>query len=82
MNNNEVINDEPFSLYSLIQYVSENFVGLLLLVLAFFIIYFVDYISRLNSLIFAMPSPIPGLPSTNNNTPMLKINKAKKFKKR
>lgn len=53
--------DEDFSL---IDYVRENYIGLLLLVLAFFIIYLVDYISRINALIFAMPSPIPGVTQT------------------
>ena len=38
MDNNEIVNDETFSLYSVIEYASENFVGLLLLLLAIFII--------------------------------------------
>lgn len=81
MNNQEVKNDEPISLYYIIQYVEENFFGLLLLLLAIFIIYFVDYISRINALMFAMPSPIPGVPSVTNNIQMLKPNKRRKSKK-
>ncbi len=75
--------EEPFSLNSLIEYVNENFYGLLLFILAFFIIYFVDYISRINALIFAMPSPIPGMPS-QTSIPSITPHKGKikKFKKR
>jgi hypothetical protein len=78
------MNDEPFSL---IEYISENFIGILLLVLALFIICVVEYISRLNALIFSMPSPIPGIGTT---TPLSSIppsftkqfkTKGKKFKK-
>ena len=82
MDNNEIVNDETFSLYSVIEYASENFVGLLLLLLAIFIIYFVDYISRINALIFAIPSPIYGMPTTVNSIPTPKMHKSKKFKKR
>lgn len=81
MNNIKVINDEPFSLYSIITYISENILGLALFILVFFIIYFVDYISRLNALIFAMPSPIPGLQISTNNISIPKSHKTKKFKK-
>jgi hypothetical protein len=76
--NNEVVSDEP--LY-VIQYVKENFIGLLLLLLAFCIIYFVDHISRINAMIFAMPSPIPGVPAAINNIMMPKPKKTKNFKK-
>jgi hypothetical protein len=75
---NEFVDDEPFSV---IQYVKENFIGLLLLLLAFFIIYFVDHISRINAMIFAMPSPIPGVPADINNIIMHKPKKTKNFKK-
>ena len=79
MVNNELVEDDSFSLYSLIQYVKDNFIGLLLFVLAIFIIYFVDYISRINAAIFSVSSAIPGMPPTNNIL-LPKINK-KKFKK-
>jgi hypothetical protein len=67
--------DEPFSLT---EYVKDNFIGLLLMLLAFVIIYFVDHIARINAMIYAMPSPIPTIltnPNTNTNT---KPKKAKK----
>lgn len=77
----EHVNDNSFTFYSLIQYINDNFIGLLLLVLTFFIIYFVDYISQINAILFSMPSAIPGMPTTNNIF-TAKIIKEKKFKKR
>jgi hypothetical protein len=82
--NIEVNIDESFTLQTLFHYISENFYGLLMLLLAFFIIYFVDYISRINALLFAMPSPIPGMP-TPSNIILIRpsnVNKIKKLKKR
>jgi hypothetical protein len=91
--NFEVVNDEVFSLKLLFQYLNENIYGLMLLLLSFFIVYFVDYISNLNALILAMssqgpslrpplsglPSPVPGLPSPTY-IPLNKTPKCK-FKK-
>ena len=57
MNNEET--NEQWTLYSIIQYISENFIGLMLLIFAFFIIYFVDHINRLNSMLFAPQLPVP-----------------------
>ena len=70
--NNET--NEQLNLYSIIEYVSENFIGLVLLIFAFFIIYFVDYINRLNAIIFSpqIPAPVPLIPFKP---------KSKKFKK-
>ncbi len=76
--NNEIGIDEPFSL---LQYIKENFVGLLLLLLVFLIIYFVDHISRINALIFAMPSPMQGIQVASNNIAMAITKKIKKVKK-
>jgi hypothetical protein len=79
--NNEVINDEPLSLYSVITYVSENIKGLTLLVLAIFIIIFVDYISRINTILFsitphiALPNVIPG------GLQQIQVNKPQKMRK-
>jgi hypothetical protein len=90
MDSEKNIEDEingSFSLQTLFHYVNENIYGLLMLLLVFFIIYFVDYISRINALMFAMPSPIPGMPTPSNITPIKlpdgnKIRKLKKLKKR
>jgi hypothetical protein len=71
--NNET--NEQFNLYSIIEYISENFIGLLLLIFAFFIIYFVDYINHLNNIIIFSPQiPVP--------VPLIQFKtKSKKFKK-
>ena len=57
MNNAET--NEQWTLHSIIQYISENFIGLLLLILAFFIIYAVDHVNRLNSMLFAPQLSVP-----------------------
>jgi hypothetical protein len=70
--NNET--NEQFNFYSIIEYISENFIGLLLLIFAFFIIYFVDYINQLNNIIFSPQIPVP--------VPLIQFKtKSKKFKK-
>jgi hypothetical protein len=70
--NNET--NEQFNFYSIIEYISENFIGLLLLIFAFFIIYFVDYINHLNTIIFSPQIPVP--------VPLIQFKtKSKKFKK-
>jgi hypothetical protein len=52
-------NENQWKMYSIMEYMSENFIGLILLLSTFFIIYFVDYINRLNSVIFNPPLPKP-----------------------
>jgi len=83
--NTEVMNDESFSFYALITYIKENIAGLLLLILAVLIIVFVDYISRINAIIFSappsmlLPNVIPGgIHLMQNNKPQ----KMRKFRKR
>jgi len=56
---------------NLIEYISDNFIGLLLLISVFIIIYFVDHINRLNAMIFQTPLP-PGLAPS---IPIQKISK-------
>ena len=72
---------EQLTFNSIISYVSENIHGIGLLILAFIIIYFVDYINRLNAVIFAPTSSIPGLASSSP-TPFILKSKFKKPKKR
>jgi len=67
--------------FNYMEYISENFIGLILLLVAFFIIYLVDYINQLNTaLMLSSPSvPTIGLP---NSGPMnLTKNINKKIKK-
>ena len=74
MDNYNLENEEQFNIFL---YIQENYIGLSLFVLAFFIIYFVDYLNRINALIYSTPSPIPGV-SFNNNI----LSNKKKHKKR
>lgn len=79
----EVINDEPFSIYSFIIYVKENIIGLSLLLLSILIVIFVDYISRVNAIIFSAPNimtipPVSGMPQIQT----IKQHKIRKFRKR
>jgi hypothetical protein len=79
--NSDNMKDESFSW---IDYIRENIFGILLLILAIIIICVVEYITRLNSLFFSTPSPIPGI--TTHNSPSIPLTKhlktkGKKFKK-
>jgi hypothetical protein len=76
--------DEQWTLHSIMEYMSENFIGIILLILAFFIIYFVDHINQLNAIIFAPQTSIPQLPNIPQiaNTMVSMKVKSKKLKKR
>jgi len=50
--------EEEWTIYSIMEYISENFFGLILLLFTFFIIYFVDHINRLNSILLSPPIPV------------------------
>jgi hypothetical protein len=55
---------EDFNIYdinSILGFIKENFIQLLLLLLVAIIIYIVDYISNINAMIFSMPLPIIGV---------------------
>ena len=64
--------DNSFDINSIIDFTIENYKQILLLLLAFVIIYVVDYITYYNGLFFSMPSVIPGVsqsqPQTKSNT--------------
>jgi hypothetical protein len=70
--------NEFISINSMIEYISENIIGLLLLLLTFIIIYLVDYISYINSILTIVPSPVPGLQINKNNIKPAKSRKVKK----
>jgi purine-cytosine permease-like protein len=70
-------NNDKFDIYYILKYISENIIGILLLILAIIIVYIVDSICFYNSKMFSIPSPIPGvIPSQ----PLLQKNR--KFKKK
>lgn len=91
--NNDITDEESFSW---INHFSENLIGILLLIIAILIIVVVEHIARFNATIFSIPSPIPGISSSNpmsSSNPITthsnsimkhlksKGNKIKKFKK-
>ena len=84
--NTEVINDEPFSFYTLITYVIEHIAGISLLLLAILIIIIVDYISRINTILFSGPThhiPIPTIiPGGVKEMHLNKPQKMRKIKRR
>jgi len=57
--------DEQWTVHSVMEYMSENFIGLILLILAFFIIYFVDHINQLNAMIFDSSTTLPNMSSSH-----------------
>jgi len=75
--------DSFWNIKSILNFIKENFIQILMLLAVFAIIYTVDYISNINSAIFSMPSAIPGLPSLQNKQkiPLIKGKKNLKGKK-
>ena len=67
--------------YSIVNYIIQNYVKFALLILVFIIIYIVDYICVINSSLYAMPSPIPGVASLTNSNLKTKPNKKNKRNK-
>jgi hypothetical protein len=69
---------------SIMNYIRENFIQILLFILVFVIIYVVDYISNINAIIFAIPSPVPGLQQQQNNKlpQVIKIPKRRRSSKK
>jgi len=63
----------------ILEYIEGNYIGILLFVFAFIIIYFIDYINGLNAIIYSTEAPIP----VNDKTIFNKKNlNGKKNKKR
>ena len=69
--------DNSFDMNSIIDFIIENYKQILLLLLAFLIIYVVDYITYYNGLFFSMPSVVPGASESQPQT-KLKPNTLKK----
>lgn len=65
--------EEPFAIHNLSEYVRQNLVGILGLLVVCAIVYWVDYVSRLNALAFGLPSPVPmGAPMQMASVPFKK----------
>jgi|688.fasta_scaffold163262_3 hypothetical protein len=81
-NKNEVHDNSLwFEIKSTINYIITNYHKFILLILAFFIIYFVDYISNMNAFLYN-GKYIPGLTSLKTPTPPLKLPKSNKKNRR
>jgi len=72
------MNDEFTTLYSIIEYIYENLIGIALLILAFIIIYVVDHINQLNSIIMTPQLYTPQLSSPQIFNNKVKTKKIKK----
>ena len=55
-----------WNLNSIINYLKDNFIQILLLILVFVIIYTVDYISNINTMIFSNQQALPILKQKKN----------------
>jgi hypothetical protein len=71
------MSEQYFDLNYIIEYISQNILGLFLLILAFFIIYFVDHINQLNSTLLVLSNTTSniGIP---NSLPIKTTNIVKK----
>jgi hypothetical protein len=79
----EMNSDESdFSIYdfnSIINYIKNNYIQILLLFLVFLIIYAVDYISNINAMLMA---PVAMMTSKPPQQPQIKIPKGRKMSKK
>lgn len=68
------MNEQNLDFNTIMEYIKENFIGLCLFLLAFFIIYFVDYVNYLNTSLYGSAPivGIPGSPPINNLTKNMK----------
>jgi len=68
MNNNIELDYGTFNgKNSITNYIPLHYIQLFLFILVPIIIYIVDHISNINAIIFSMPSPVPGAPSSQPN---------------
>lgn len=76
-----MIDDEPdLSIYdfkSIINYIKNNFIQILLLLLVFLIIYTIDQISNINTMLMTPIAMMPGI-----TQPQIKIPKKRKMSKK
>jgi hypothetical protein len=52
-------NDSVWDVNSIINFIKDNYVQILLLISVFVIIYIVDHISNINAILYGLPSAIP-----------------------
>ena len=56
----EYNDDSVWDVNSIINYIKDNYIQILLLISVFIIIYIVDHISNINAILYGLPSAIPG----------------------
>jgi hypothetical protein len=62
----------------ILEYIEGNYMGLILFVFAFFIIYFIDYVNGLNAIIYSTEAQIPANDKTIFNKKNSNVKKNKK----
>jgi len=75
---------DDFNIYdinSIISFIKENTIQILLLLLVPVIIYIVDHISNINAIIFGLPSPVPTSSQQPQVHQQIHSKKRKGFKK-
>lgn len=56
----EYNDDSVWDVNSIINFIKDNYIQILLLISVFVIIYIVDHISNINAILYGLPSAIPG----------------------
>jgi len=79
--NNDEYNLSIYDFNSTINYIKNNFIKLLLLGLVFFIIYIVDYISNINTMLMSQISMMSSI-TTQIQMPQIKMSKPRKISKK
>ena len=51
---------------TILDFIKNNYIQILMFLSVFVIIYVVDYISNINAILFGLPSAVPGLPTSQN----------------
>lgn len=74
--NNYYFQDKKIS--DFLEYMKDNWVGLVLLILVAFIVYIVDHVNRLNTVIYSGANVIQGFPSAIANVQKLTKRRTKK----
>jgi hypothetical protein len=80
----EMIDDESdlsiFDFSSIISYIKNNFIQILILIFVFYIIYVVDYISNINAILLAPITMMPAIPP--QQLQKIKMPKGRKMSKK
>lgn len=67
---------------TILDFIKNNYIQILMFLSVFVIIYVVDYISNINAILFGLPSAVPGLPTSQPNNHIKKTNANMNFPKK